>query len=326
VLFEDGTTAWSTGGFQDNTQLTVLEKQGLYNLNAMKVERIDGSGTGTGATISQHKDNWANPFTLTQGEKMTVSWYVKGVGNTIGKNVRAHCYATDGTNTISTGTIYTLTSEWQRITHTLEWTYDTEATTLAGYARVEGIEIGDYFLVCMPQMEKKRFATSFVDGSRQEGRLVVHQSGLELIHFWAKFKGIGTGNFVFCTVYSYDVSGNKLWIDPDGYLNYRQGSSDITTSIQIQEDVWYMFVWDLKNNRLFVGNASDSDDIHFINHSTNITVNGDEVTLGCNSGGSFGYSVVGSTLLANVVFGYNADYWTDSYIQEVYNARAPFAK
>ena len=176
------------------------------------------------------------------------------------------------------------------------------------------------------QVEKKSFPTSFVDGSRQEGRLVVHQSGLELIHFWAKFQGIGTGNFVFCTVYSYDVPGNKLWIDPDGYLNYRQGSSGITTSIQIQKDVWYMFVWDLKNNRLFVGNASNSDDIHFINHSTNITVNGDEVTLGCNSGGSYGYSVVGSTLLANVVFSYNADYWTDSYIQEVYNARAPFAK
>ena len=105
VLFENGTTGWSTGGFQDNTQLTVLEKQGLYNLNAMKVERIDGSSSGTGATLSQAKGNWANPFTLTQGEKMTVSWYVKGIGNTIGKSVRAHCYASDGTSMISTGTV-----------------------------------------------------------------------------------------------------------------------------------------------------------------------------------------------------------------------------
>ena len=345
VLFEDGTTAWGTTGFQDNTQLTVLEKQGLYNLNAMKVERIDGSGTGTGATIAQSKGNWANPFTLTQGEKMTVSWYVKGVGNTIGKNVRAHCYATDGTNTISTGTIYTLTSEWQRITHTLEWTYDTEATNLVGHARVEDIEIGDYFLVCMPQIEKKEFATSFVDGSRPKGWFYVPLESLGfdpatddwVIAYWKKPIATSTGDLTGLNImsigrYTNDYSvgyvywgkryngdrfrvhavqsdgsgvGSEVSLDPSTYFN--QWHFEVV--LRVGNEIKYYYDGQLKVSLTITDLQTFDRGLYVQGYATDV----------CNS------------LYANVLYGKAKDssgnlVWTDSYIQEVYNARAPFAK
>jgi len=155
VLFENGTTSWSTGGFDDNTQLSVISNEGLFNLNAMKVERIDGTRNGAGATMSQ---GIGTSITLTEGETVTVSWYVKGVGNTIGKTVRTHLYVKDGVNpTISTGSLYTLTDTWQRISHSVTWPYASTTTNI----------------VCLPQIEKKPFATSFVDGTRSSGRLFI---------------------------------------------------------------------------------------------------------------------------------------------------------
>lgn len=161
--FEDGTTGWWIIGFEDNTLLTSVTDDVYSGSKAVKVERVSGGLRGTGATISQ---KIGTRIVLTQNQSVTVSFYVKGKGNTIGKTVWAHIYASDGTNRVSQVKSYTLTGEWQRISYTLTWPYATSTTTIYGYCRVVNINIGDYFYVDAAQLEAKPYATSFIDGTR----------------------------------------------------------------------------------------------------------------------------------------------------------------
>ncbi len=161
--FEDGTTGWGIVGFSDNTLLTSVTDDVYSGSKAVKVERVSGGLSKPGATISQRI---GTRIVLTQNQSVTVSFYVKGKGNTISKTALAHIYATDGANIVSQGKIYTLTGEWQRISYTLTWPYATSTTNIYGYCRVENINIGDYFYVDASQLEVKTYATSFINGTR----------------------------------------------------------------------------------------------------------------------------------------------------------------
>lgn len=186
--FEDGTTGWGTGGFSDNTLLTSVTDDVYSGSKAVRVERVSGSMLGTGATISQ---NIGTRIVLTQNQSVTVSFYVKGKGNTIDKTVWAYIYTTDGANIVivSRGKLYTLTGDWQRISHTLTWPYATSTTNIYGYCRVENINIGDYFYVDDAQLEAKPYATSFIDGTRAAETLTIPTYGVlnpqeGTIEFW----------------------------------------------------------------------------------------------------------------------------------------------
>ena len=68
---------------------------------------------------------------MNKNDTLTFSAYVKGNGNTIGKTGRIHLYNTNGTNTLSTGANFTFTDQWQRVSYTLTWTYDTPSNASA---------------------------------------------------------------------------------------------------------------------------------------------------------------------------------------------------
>lgn len=196
--FEDGTTGWGTVGFSDNTLLTSVTDDVYSGSKAVKVERVSGGLLGIGATISQAI---GTRIVLAQNQSVTVSFYVKGKGNTIGKTVRVYIYASDGANIVLQEKIYTLTGEWQRISYTLTWPYATSTTAIYGYCRVENINIGDYFYVDDAQLEAKPYATSFIDGTRSPETLTIPTAGVFpdinnfTIELWAKAQTIKTDTY-----------------------------------------------------------------------------------------------------------------------------------
>jgi hypothetical protein len=91
---------------------------------------------------------------LNTGEKITFSFYAKGEGSTIGKNVRAHIYGSGGGTTISTGTSGKLTNEWKRYSHTLTWTGGTASNaSYSVYAVGESFTQDEVFYACNFQFE-----------------------------------------------------------------------------------------------------------------------------------------------------------------------------
>jgi len=160
---------YGSWGFGDhnNTILTSLsDSPAIGNGRSAKVER---SGIIGGATIV--RAGMIHP-SLIYGDKISTSWYVKGVGNSIGKTVeRVWGYCNGPVGAVSTGKIseYVLTSEWQRVEYVFMWTRsdsNSHANCLNTYIRVAELNVGDYFLVSNPQVELKAHVTPFVNGTR----------------------------------------------------------------------------------------------------------------------------------------------------------------
>ena len=101
-------------------------------------------GIGYAARVKKNTSGWgtivdssSNIESLTNGTKVTVSFYVKGVGGTIGNTIQIQVYANSDGGSISTGTQYTLTDEWKRYSHTFTWNKSVNSySTFNGYARV----------------------------------------------------------------------------------------------------------------------------------------------------------------------------------------------
>lgn len=184
-FFSDIPTHWDYFGFGDtNTIATSTDYLPAIGSGVIAKMTVD---TGQTAATLVHRDpsGWGN---LTNGDQVTVSFYVRGVANSVGKLVHIHGFANSAGGAISTGTdnsfngvnIGTLTSEWKRYSHTFTWTdavNNSYTDQFYGYVRVEGLSAGDVFYASNPQTEKNSFATPFVDGTRSNTQAIVDLTG-----------------------------------------------------------------------------------------------------------------------------------------------------
>ena len=200
--------------------------------------------------------------------------------------------------------------------------------------------------IARPQVEQKSFATSFVDGSRPKGWFYVPLESLGfdpatddwVIAYWKKpiatIDGFTGANYASIGRWTSDFSvGYVYWgkrggedalsitaIQDDSSSTSNATSIDISSYfnqwhfevlLRVGNEIKYYYDGQLKVSLTITGLQTFDRGLYLQSYATA----GDA----CNS------------LYANVLYGKAKDssgnlVWTDSYIQEVYNARAPFAK
>jgi len=214
-----------------------------------------------------------------------------------------------------------------------------------GSRTYDGTGGNNYIYVVMPQDEIKRFATSFVDGSRPKGWFYVPLESLGfdpatddwVIAYWKKPIATSTGDLTGLNImsigrYTNDYSvgyvywgkryngdrfrvhavqsdgsgvGSEVSLDPSTYFN--QWHFEVV--LRVGNEIKYYYDGQLKVSLTITDLQTFDRGLYVQGYATDV----------CNS------------LYANVLYGKAKDssgnlVWTDSYIQEVYNARAPFAK
>lgn len=112
------------------------------------------------STQAEIATSFTNP-PLTNGKSVTVSAYVMGVGTTVGKTIHIHVYATNGTQTQSTGADFTLTDSWQRIYYTFTWNQSTATSANPNMYIYCVRNVGEYFYVSNCQAEVGTSMTPF---------------------------------------------------------------------------------------------------------------------------------------------------------------------
>ncbi len=181
---------------------------------------------GQVAKITASADNVygeiATSFTgtsLNKNNSITVSGYVMGDGATIGKTVHIHAYATNGTNTISSGRDYVLTDDWQRISYTLTWTYDNPSnTTFNIYFHCPRDE-NEYFYLCNCQAEMGNLVSPFTATAVIQSNTIADSSGyLYNATINGNLTTINSGARYDYAIYKYDGISNYIQT-PTLYFN-----------------------------------------------------------------------------------------------------------
>lgn len=156
----DHFSGWGSYGFGSHGQTTVVNiPPALSGQVGQVINKDNGNYDGEIATA-------ISGYNLNKNESITFSAYVKGNGNTIGKTGHIWIYKSNGTNTISTGTSFIFTADWQRVKHTITWTYDNPGTSATScYVRCKRAQ-NESFYISNCQLESGTIATGFTNGSR----------------------------------------------------------------------------------------------------------------------------------------------------------------
>lgn len=201
----DHFSGWGSYGFGGHGQTTIANiSPALSGEVGMVINKDSGNYDGEIAT-------GVSGYNLNKNESITFSAYVKGNGNTIGKTGYIWIYKSNGTNTISTGTSFTFTSEWQRVKHTITWTYDNPGTTSTScYVRCNRAQ-NESFYISNCQLESGTIATGFTNTSREAG-IIQDSSGYN-------YNGTILGNPTISSDTAKYISSTSFPANADGILS-----------------------------------------------------------------------------------------------------------
>jgi len=328
---EEGTENLITEYFTAYSGMTIIEHQDTTIPDGKYFEIIyDSVSSSSSRALFEYNDN-----DLIEGTSIiTISFWGKGDESSIGDKIRVYT----GSEWLTIDEPL-LTTEWQRFIITC--TYNGQTSTA-------GIQIntpneGQKFYIHSPQVEAKSFATSFVDGTRQDGRFYIPLDKLGfdpatddfVIAYWKKPIATDSGDLTGYNLFSIGKS-------PDGYmwwgknkdgnyfkLNvlYDNGEYESSDSPTFTPD-WYFNNWHFEVLR-----KADGVIDYFVDGikqcSLALATNLQTFVEGLTVGGYFNNSD-NNSLIASLAFGYAKDdngnlQWTDEFIQELYNARKPFS-
>ena len=313
----------------------VVEINEVVNIDGfVKTWHIKITASGTASGWDCRLAYWN--VTATENETWASSEYVKFL-RLEGVTFKSWLAATDASDTWLDSTAYSVgeTIPWQR--QILQITTPAGTEKIRHVLWIYDIDAGDEieFYVTYVQLEKKEFATSFVNGSRPESkfRFLFPESPINwVVAFWIKpmyYPSSTPEHYAFQLYKSSDDRYNlKLHTSDDRMIfEYYDGTS-----------VYYVGspsgVFPALNEWSFVVYWFDAP-------TAKIYLNGEKVAEGeLSNYGTSDYTFQWfqdqgtlklSGLISNFCIGKAKDssgnlVWTDSYIQEVYNARAPFAK
>lgn len=231
-------TSWGSYGFSSKGTITVANVEPAISGQVALVS--NNSGSAANAEIA----TVFSDSTMSKGDSITVSAYVKGIGSTIGKQCKIHMYNTNGTDTISTGTFFTLTDKWQRVSHTLTWTYDTASKDRGNIYVFCYRDDGEAFYVCNCQAEKKSYMTPYVSGSRSNGITVYDSSG---------YKNNGIANNITVLAESPRYKNCSVFSGSTAYIKVSENNWMAQYATEMTINLWaYSENWaGVTNGRLF---------------------------------------------------------------------------
>lgn len=167
---EKFTGIWRSYGFGSHGEITTAN---IPPALSGEVGLVTNKDNGTySAEIATSVGNTV----MNKGDTLTFSAYVKGNGNTVGKTGNIHLYNTNGTNTISTGSSFIFTNEWQRVKYTLTWTYDNPSNASANCYVYCARAQGESFYISNCQLERGNIMTGFTNGIR-DTNIIYDNSG-----------------------------------------------------------------------------------------------------------------------------------------------------
>ena len=209
---DNPTSGWGNYGFGDNNFFVVTNIRSA--IGGGKAFEVVKNTSSQGTVVKTH-----SATALSTGDKVTVSFYVKGIGDTIGNNVHIHTYASSTDGAISTGTTYSSALEggWKKFTHTYTWTKSVNSyATVYSYCRVP-FGTGEKFLVSNPQVVYGDEPKNFINGSRSQNTT------------WYDLSGYGNNftpmNNMSFTGHSFDFNGVNSGVQ-DTISSYNPDGAD----------------------------------------------------------------------------------------------------
>lgn len=242
-----------------------------------------------------------------------------------------------------------LTPEWKRYsyTFTVRPEYTGGGFVIYNWLPHSSVEVGSGFEICLPQVEQKPFASSFVVGSRPKGRLVIPVEDLKfdianddwVISYW-KYPVATLDN----TQNGFNSSSFGQWTS-DHSLGY------IVWGKEANSNVFLLRVTCSDGTRQAVDSSSFDPNWYFRNWHYEVVKKSGKVfsyyvdgvkqceliipadkelqtpfDVGLSLGGFTNSNVFYPTnaLIAAPYYGYNSATWTDQYIQEMQNTKLPY--
>ncbi len=325
-----------------------------------RFNHLPGKGLyGSMLTRATKSDNMTNPYISAAGDihklfipqvgkTYTYSVYERLYGKQSNQPFYLACY--DG-NQIFRINVGLLTPEWKRYsyTFTVRPEYTGGLFYIYNWLPHSSVEVGSGFEICLPQVEQKPFASSFVVGSRPSGRLVIPVEDLKfdianddwVISYWkypVATRDDTQNGYNVCSLgqWTSDLSKGYIWwgkeIDKNNY-RLHVALNDATSIRNISDNTFnptdYFYHWHYE-----VVKKSGKVLSYYVDG-----VKQCEATIPANKEiqtpfdvGLFlgGYTInnifyPSNTLIAAPYYGYNSATWTDDYIREVYEAKMPFA-
>jgi len=313
----DGTANWSKS--DNNGSVSTL----TYDENE---ECLILEVTATGSGYPRLTSNGFGPLNI-----LSLSFYAKADAN--GKKLNTNFYEGGSTKIYRT---HTLTTTWQRYTCSIDTTYNLSRMYFVPHT------VGTYYIKLI-QVEALPFATSFVNGTRAGGKLYIPLEKLPfnpqtdnfVISYWKK--PIGTHdslngyNISSIGRYTSDNSAGYIWWGKDRYTDDLRlsvtylggGISDNWSYLGIE----YFNKW---HHEVLVRDGTPYKYYFDGEKRIEITVAEEKPTfqygmyLGGYSTAPANNSLIADPFLGNPYDENNNLVWTDDYVRQVYEARAPF--
>lgn len=185
-----------------------------------------------------------------RGKTMTLSWWVRGVGTSIGKTIWANIY--DDVSSSTSGQMVILSSNWQRITATK--TIATTANAVYLYwLGLNALVAGDIVYADGIQFEEKAYATSFIDTTRSPETLTIPTVGV-LSSTVGTIEGYVNLSRALGTIEQYLFDGGgainknlQIYVGTDGKLKVAYSTGTATVTIigthVLTAGTWYAVSW-----------------------------------------------------------------------------------
>jgi hypothetical protein len=321
-LFNDGFSSFALY----NSNYEIIKSDLFSNSNMAKISRVDNNNYQFG--------NWQKINNISGDTYYTVSAYLKSDNPTV-LAIAMEINDINGNRIKTQGKYVSLTNKFKKIEFTILMPVDANYVTFTFYKKNYTVE-EDSFYITAVQVEKKPFATSFVDGYRRSGRMILDVPDLQYDNFvfscWANKRYLSSQLWqMLITIFTPD---NDLATEANHYSvrlgsgidqiyininSYERGTS--TTSKILIEDGWHFFViavhdnmtdfW-IDNEKYSIGNyVSNSKD--------------KKIYLGDWKGFSYEWQ----NPISNIFIGKYKDdngnvIWTDEYINYVYKNKIRF--
>jgi hypothetical protein len=175
VLVEEGTTnlieQWEPGASQDWTKWDHWNNSTFWYLTTQSDDPVWGKlFYGRAPSVTQIF-NYSPTVSITANTPYTFSFYIKTSAN-LTPSFDAYFRRTDGTMIVTATKTYSLTANtWSRIEITVT---PTTSNTSAQYGvRIYNIPDNQEFWIAYPQIEAKKYATTFINGTRANEELKI---------------------------------------------------------------------------------------------------------------------------------------------------------
>ena len=309
------------------------------------LNHLPGKGLyGSMLTRATKSDNMTQSYV--SAARIIRTFFIPQVGETYTYSVYARLYGKqsnqpfylsyyDGKKGFSIN-VGLLTPEWKRYSYT--FTVRPEYTggdfVLYNMLRHSSVEVGNGFEICLPQVEQKPFASSFVDGSRPTGVIAVPfyidlNTEDWVVSFWHKM----TNTYSFASRIIFSIDGNfhlNTYHPSAGKYNWMCMNTDnvvFKASSTTTVDTNWNFIVLTKNGSNFKVYINGIPEIN-LNYTGTLKYNVNNFKFGNFKIGELDY--VSHSLFSNIYIGKyrrkdGTVIWTDDYIREVYEAKMPFA-